>query len=128
MFTVAWPYKANHFSLQREGRGGEEDNYVGAGLIHGEEMHQSRILGEWSNTIGYKVGSSPTMVYTTVKTYLEVKFLGQPHLFGQETWPLENPNWRQLFLFSFSILSAIVPPIASNSMVLALLHYSLNCP
>ena len=42
--------------------------------------------------IGYKMGSSPAMVYTTVKTYPEVKFLGQPHPFRQETWPLENPN------------------------------------
>ena len=92
MFIImAWPSKVNH-SHSKEGGEGGEDNYIGAGLIHNEEMHQSRILGEWSNMIGYNMGSSPAMVYTTVKTYPEAKFLGQPHPFRQETWPLENPN------------------------------------
>jgi hypothetical protein len=29
-----------------------------ANLGYGEEVHQSRILGEWINMIGYKMGSS----------------------------------------------------------------------
>ena len=36
-------------------------------LIYGEEVHQSRILGEWSNL-------SMVEVYTTVKTFLVEDF------------------------------------------------------
>ena len=39
-----------------------------AGLDYGEEVHWSRILGEWSNMIGYKMDSSPARLYTTAKT------------------------------------------------------------
>jgi hypothetical protein len=35
------------------------------GLDYIEKMLRSRILREWSNTIGYEMGSSPTRVYTT---------------------------------------------------------------
>ena len=34
-----------------------------AGLLdHGKDVHQLRILEEWSNMIGYKKGSSPARV------------------------------------------------------------------
>ena len=36
-----------------------------AGLDYGEEVHKSRIIGEWSNLIGYTLGSSLVGVYTT---------------------------------------------------------------
>ena len=38
------------------------------GVDYGEELHRSRILGERSNMIAYKVGSSPARVYTMAKT------------------------------------------------------------
>jgi hypothetical protein len=38
------------------------------GLDYGEEVHRSRILGEWSNMVGYKMGLSLAGVYTTAKT------------------------------------------------------------
>ena len=41
---------------------------------YGEKMHRSRILGEWSNMIGYKMGSSLARVYTTAKTCLMESF------------------------------------------------------
>ena len=47
---------------------------IRASLNYGEEVHQSRILGEWSNTIGYEMGSSLARVYTTVKTSLVENF------------------------------------------------------
>jgi hypothetical protein len=37
-------------------------------LDYGEEVHWSRNLGEWSNVIGYEMGSSPAKVYTTIKS------------------------------------------------------------
>ena len=40
-----------------------------ASLDYGEEVHQSRILREWSNMIGYEMSFPPTRVYTMVKTY-----------------------------------------------------------
>jgi hypothetical protein len=39
-----------------------------AGLDYGEKVHWSRILGEWSNMIGYKMGSSLTGVCAMAKT------------------------------------------------------------
>ena len=40
-----------------------------AGLLdHGKDVHQLRILEEWSNMIGYKKGSSSTRFYTAAKT------------------------------------------------------------
>ena len=41
-----------------------------AGLDYVEEVHWSRNLGEWSNMIGYKMGSSRADVNTTTKTPL----------------------------------------------------------
>jgi hypothetical protein len=43
------------------------DSYL---LRHGldyseEDVHRSRILGEWSNMIGYEMDSSPPKFYTT---------------------------------------------------------------
>jgi hypothetical protein len=40
-----------------------------ASLDYGEELHRSGgILGEWSDMIGYEMGSSPMRLYTTAKT------------------------------------------------------------
>ena len=86
------------------------------GLDYGEEVHRSRILGKWSNTIGYKMGSSPNGLYATVKTLMDKRQglmgimtwlhhiargeysgshdLGQPQTLGQETWPPKNSNLR----------------------------------
>ena len=44
---------------------------------YGEEVHWLRILGEWSNMIGYKVGSSPARVYTMAKTSHVENFNGE---------------------------------------------------
>jgi hypothetical protein len=38
------------------------------GFECGEEAPRSRILGEWSNMIGYKLGPSMVRVYTMAKT------------------------------------------------------------
>ena len=45
-----------------------------ASLDCGEEVHQSTILEEWSNMIGYTTGSSPVGVYNTTKTSPVEKF------------------------------------------------------
>jgi hypothetical protein len=42
-----------------------------AGLNYGEEVHHSRISGEWSNMIGFGMNSSLAKVYTTPKTFAE---------------------------------------------------------
>ena len=47
---------------------------IRVGLDYNEEVHRSRILGEWSNMIGYEMGFSPDRVYTTTKTSLVVNF------------------------------------------------------
>ena len=39
-----------------------------AGLDYNMEVHWSSILGEWSNTIDYNMGSSPPGVQTMTKT------------------------------------------------------------
>ena len=39
------------------------------GLEYGEELRWSRILGEWSNTSGYEMGSSLATVYSIAKTF-----------------------------------------------------------
>ena len=36
----------------------EREVELRAGLDYGEEMHWSKILGEWSDTTGYKMGPS----------------------------------------------------------------------
>ena len=41
---------------------------------YGEEVHRSRISGEWSNMIGYEMGSSPARVSTMAKTSLVENF------------------------------------------------------
>jgi hypothetical protein len=38
------------------------------GLDFNEKVHRSRILREWSNMIGYQMGSSLVEVYTMAKT------------------------------------------------------------
>ena len=96
---------------------------IRVGLDHGEEVHWSRSLGEWSNMVGYEMGSSRVGVYQWRTSSVngkndmvgqhsntfckgsspEVKFLGQPQTLGQETWPLENSNLR-LFFYCFSHL------------------------
>ena len=43
-------------------------SYVRAGLDYDEVVQWSRILGEWSNMIGYKLGSSLAKVYTMAKS------------------------------------------------------------
>ena len=43
--------------------------FIRIGLDYIEEVHKSSILGEWSNMIGYKMGSSLLMVYTTTKSF-----------------------------------------------------------
>lgn len=42
-----------------------------AGLDYSEEVHQSRIEGECCNMIGYNIGSSVAIVYTTTKTSMK---------------------------------------------------------
>ena len=37
-------------------------------LDSNEEVHQSRNFGEWSNMVGYEMGSLLAGVYTTTKT------------------------------------------------------------
>ena len=37
-------------------------------LDYNEDVHQSRQLGEWSNMIGYKMGSSLVGILSTTKT------------------------------------------------------------
>ena len=39
-----------------------------------EKVHWSRILGEWSNTTGYKMSSSLVGVYISAKTSSVEKF------------------------------------------------------
>jgi hypothetical protein len=38
-------------------------------LDSNEEVHRSRVLREWSNMIGYEMGSSRATVYTMAKTF-----------------------------------------------------------
>jgi hypothetical protein len=40
---------------------------IRANLHYKEEEHRSRNLGEWSNMIGYEMGTSPAGVYTMPK-------------------------------------------------------------
>lgn len=103
------------------------------GLDYSEEdMHRSRIWGEWSNMIGYEMDSSPPTIYTTpmkkFQAWMGKKYSGQlSNTFatgvlqrssfmstlklGQEAWPPENSNLRHflnLFIYCFSIFSAIL--------------------
>lgn len=43
-------------------------------LDYGEEVHELRILEEWSNMIGYGMGSSLAGVYSTAKAFLVENF------------------------------------------------------
>jgi len=45
-----------------------------ADLDYGEEVQQSRTLGEWANLIGYKMGSSLAKVYTLTKISMVENF------------------------------------------------------
>ena len=38
------------------------------------EVHITRILGEWSNMVGFEMGPSPAGVYTMAKTSLVENF------------------------------------------------------
>ena len=40
-----------------------------AGLHNGEQVYRSRMLWEWSNTIGYEMGSSLVRVYTIANAF-----------------------------------------------------------
>ena len=105
-------------------------------------MHTSRILGEWSNPIGYKMGSSLARIYTTTKTSsvdnfkhrcknymvanMETLFT-RGVLWIQVSRAISNPRTRNLasgelqpvafFWIFFTILSATLT-IASNNLVL----------
>ena len=64
---------------------------------------------ETSFKLGWK---NDTVVNLTSITFcwgssLHVKFLGQPQILGQETWPPENSNSRPMF---------VIPSIASNNL------------
>ena len=77
-----------------------------AGLDCGKEVHQSTILEEWSNMIGYEMGSSPARVYNTTKTSPMKKFKhGCQHdnalcegncCGGQVSWSTSNTWTRNL--------------------------------
>lgn len=41
---------------------------------YGEGVHQSKILGEWSDLINYEMGVSPTRVYTTTNIFFGGEF------------------------------------------------------
>jgi hypothetical protein len=101
-----------------------------------------RILGEWSDMIGYETdSSSPVWVYAATKvspvqkfergwkkwrgyrhgssicqgSTMDVEFLGQSQTLGQKTWHAENYNltWFLFFLFCFhSLLYQPLPWIA----------------
>ncbi len=38
-------------------------------MDYGEEVHRSRVLGDWSNLNGYEMGCSLVGVYTMVKIF-----------------------------------------------------------
>ena len=40
----------------------------------------------------------PTWQHSLLGGFAEVEFIGQPQTLIQETWPLENLNWRQNFV------------------------------
>ena len=42
--------------------------FLRVSLDYGEEIHLLRILGEWSNMIGYKMSSSPAGNFSAAKT------------------------------------------------------------
>lgn len=64
-------------------------------LAYGEDVHWSRILGRWSNMIGYEMGPSPTGVYTMGQTS-PVETLS---MHEKMTW---IPTWKYLLLGEFS--------------------------
>ena len=72
-----------------------------ADLDYGEEVQQSRTLGEWANLIGYKMGSSLAKVYTLTKISMVENFkhgwkidmvVNMPTLFAKEVL------WKSSFL------------------------------
>ena len=79
----------------------------------GGELHWSRGLGQWSNTIGYKTRSSPIWVYTMYGQYRSVRelqawvnvwhgwptwerFLVGELSGGRVAWATSNPRTRNL--------------------------------
>jgi len=50
------------------------DLVVRAGLDYSEEVHQARILEEWSNMFDYEMGFVPDGVYNTTETFLVESF------------------------------------------------------
>ena len=106
-----------------------------AGLHYGEEeVHQLRILGEWSNMIGYEMGSSTprglhynmvvnTLTFFCLGSSSEMKFLRQPQTFGQGTWPPKNSNSRFFFC---SVIIHPPPPILSAKPIGTSHKHSLN--
>ena len=74
--------------------GSHRDQWKGwlrIGLDYSEEVHWSRILGEWSNVIGYETGSSLARVYTMAKTCLVKKLSTDEKM-------TKLPTWQHLFL------------------------------
>ena len=122
-----------------------------AGLNNGEEVHWSRILGEWSNYMnGYKMvlhqlGFTlwprllrcttlsmdekmtwlPTCQHFLLGWLSEDQIPGQPQILGPKTWPLENSNLRHYFC-CFSIQSTI-PTGASNNLFLGSYYVTDRC-
>ena len=56
------------------------------GILKFDWMRLTLLSGGGERGETFFKGSSP-----------EVKFLGQPHSLGQETWPLENSNSNKIF-------------------------------
>ena len=54
-------------------------------------MHQSIILGEWSNTIGYEMGPTLAGVYTMTKTYMVDNF--------KDGWKLDMSIFRSMPIY-----------------------------
>lgn len=50
------------------------DGLLTADLDYDGEVHRSRTLGQWSNTIGCKMGTCPAGVYTMAKSSLVENF------------------------------------------------------
>ena len=120
------------------------------GLDYGEEVHHSRVGGEWSNMLGYEMDSSLAGIYTLVKEFLwwrissmnekndmdasMVTFFARGLLRVPSFLGNHNPaaNWPLDCVSTFSS----IPIVASSNLVLgwdswptgALLHYSLNRP
>ena len=111
------------------------------GLDYGEDLHQLRILGKWSNMTGYELGSSPVGAYPTTKTSLvenfkqgckshgcqhsntlysgsspEVELLGQTQT-SNNILASREVQLKVVMFIIFPIVSTILT-IASNNLVL----------